>query len=159
MVVVGEGVFFCVLTTYATIKVTYRGWSSAFNVRKNLIICILCAINFVLCSLLIPTLSKSSNPIIRSVVKFTWQDWLSLKMHGEEIKSDGYEDAFLGICRSPEHGGTPVAAYDFEMCIEVLMGRDGMTYEDAVEFFKYNTLQAYVGPNTPHYITLYEEEE
>ena len=34
-----------------------------------------------------------------------------------------------------------------------------MTYEDAVEFFSFNTMGSYVGPTTPHYITLYQEEE
>jgi hypothetical protein len=92
-----------------------------------------------------------------AMLEFTWEDWLSEKMYGEDIKADGYEDAFLGICRSPGHQSA-VAAYDYDKCIEILMDRDGMTYEDAVDFFGFNTMGAYVGPDTPHYVERFAEE-
>ena len=88
-----------------------------------------------------------------------WTPWLLHQLGDEEVyTADGYEDAFLGICTSPCHP-QPVVAYDYDKCILVLMERDGMTYEDAVEFFSFNTMGSYVGPTTPHYITLYQEEE
>jgi hypothetical protein len=93
-----------------------------------------------------------------TLLEWTWQDWLSLKMHGEEITADGYEDAFLGICHTTDHCSTPLAAKDYGKCIQVLMDRDGMSDEDAVEFFHFNTLGSYVGPGTPHYIEKWEEE-
>ena len=64
--------------------------------------------------------------------------------------ADGFEEAFIGICR--RFGQGPLAAYSYEMCIAILMKRDGMTYEDAVEFFDFNVIGAWVGEGTPVYI-------
>ena len=72
--------------------------------------------------------------------------------------ADGYEDAILGLCESPSLA-EPVVAYDYDKCIEILMDRDGMSYEDAVDFFNFNTLGSYIGPQTPLYITVYREKE
>lgn len=58
---------------------------------------------------------------------------------------DGFEDAFIGVSR--RCGQPSLATYDYDKCIEVLM-RD-MPYEDAVEFFEFNTAGAWVGPHTP----------
>jgi hypothetical protein len=66
------------------------------------------------------------------------------------LLADGYEPAFLGVAVSA--GRKPVAVYDIDACINVLMERDGMSYEEAEEFFSFNTLGAYVGEQTPLYI-------
>jgi len=66
------------------------------------------------------------------------------------LLADGYEDAFIGVGVSA--GRKPVAIYDIDLCVEVLMQRDGMSYEEAEEFFSFNTLGAYVGDQTPLYI-------
>jgi len=42
--------------------------------------------------------------------------------------------------------------YDSNKCIECLMKSDAMTFEDATEYFEFNILGAYVGPNTPTYL-------
>lgn len=39
--------------------------------------------------------------------------------------------------------------YDYEAMVRVLETRDGMDYDEAVEFLEFNTLGAYVGPTTP----------
>jgi hypothetical protein len=39
--------------------------------------------------------------------------------------------------------------YDAEKCIDILVKRDGMTEEEASEFFFFNTIGAWVGPGTP----------
>jgi hypothetical protein len=64
--------------------------------------------------------------------------------------ADGFDSAFLGI--SQQAGSAPVAAYDIDECIRVLRVRDGMTREEAEEFFSFNTLCAYVGERTPVFI-------
>ena len=46
-----------------------------------------------------------------------------------------------------------VALYDRERCIKILTG-DGMSYDEAVEYFDFNTIGAYFGPNTPAFATL-----
>ena len=77
-------------------------------------------------------------------------DWVN--MHNEEaLLADGFEDAFLGICQV--YGRPPLATYDRDKCIEVLVKRDGMTDEEAVEFFDFNVVGAWVGENTPIYLT------
>ena len=68
--------------------------------------------------------------------------------------ADGLDEALIGYI---ERAGTPtIACYDKYKCIEIL-ARD-MTYEDAVEYFYYNTIGAYVGENTPCFFTRIEDE-
>jgi hypothetical protein len=78
--------------------------------------------------------------------------WIEESGYEDEglLLADGYEPAFLGIAVSA--GRKPVAVYDIDQCINVLMERDGMSYEEAEEFFSFNTLGAYVGEQTPLYI-------
>ena len=73
-------------------------------------------------------------------------------LNEEMLLADGFEDALIGYV---ERFGCPtVALYDREKCIEVLMKRDGMTNEEANEFFEYNVIGAYVGENTPAFATI-----
>ena len=65
----------------------------------------------------------------------------------EALLLDGFEAAFVGVAR--RCGQPSLAVYDAGLCIRVLMERDGMTEDDAVEFFDFNTAGAWVGPNTP----------
>lgn len=67
----------------------------------------------------------------------------------EALLADGFEAAYIGICR---RFSTVVAAYDYNKCIEILMNRDGMSGEEAEEFFEFNTLGAWVGEFTPAFI-------
>ena len=53
----------------------------------------------------------------------------------------------------------PLATYDRDKCIEILVKRDEMTYEEAVEFFEFNVSGAWVGENTPIFLTLRDENE
>jgi len=69
--------------------------------------------------------------------------------------ADGYEEAFIGIVNMFDRG--PVALYDREKCIDILMERDGMTWNEAEDFFQYNTLGAWMGEGTPAFATLTEE--
>ena len=63
----------------------------------------------------------------------------------------GFEEAFLG--EALRYGfNDPVAAYDYDRCLEILTTRDGMSRAEAVEFFEYNTLGAWVGEQTPVFI-------
>ena len=68
----------------------------------------------------------------------------------ECLIADGYEAALIGITE----GTNPVAVYDSGLCIECLM-KQGMTREDAVEWFYYNTIGAYVGEKTPLFLKSY----
>jgi hypothetical protein len=65
------------------------------------------------------------------------------------LLADGFEEALVGFGYRFSH---PVAIYDYNRCIEVLMNRDGMTDEEAIEFFDFNVSGAYVGESTPVFI-------
>lgn len=64
------------------------------------------------------------------------------------LLADGFEKAIIGWGKRPGDPD-PVVIYDFQKCVNVLMKRDGMDYEGAVEFIEFNTEGAWVGPGTP----------
>lgn len=68
----------------------------------------------------------------------------------EMLFADGFDEALIGYveqCTRP-----PVALYDFHKVIEILM--EDMTYEEAMEYYDYNILGAYVGENTPAFAVM-----
>lgn len=67
------------------------------------------------------------------------------------LLADGFEAALIGIV---EIFHRSIALYDKEKCLEILMKRDGMSREDASEFFEFNVQGAYVGENTPAFATI-----
>lgn len=76
------------------------------------------------------------------------------------LLADGFDEAFIGVAHRFGFYA-PVAVYDREVCIEILM-RDGANYEEADEYFEYNVLGSWVGEQTPIFIdrqTLSEAEE
>jgi|TARA_Y100000310_G_scaffold272837_1_gene288027 hypothetical protein len=68
------------------------------------------------------------------------------------LLADGYEGAIIGVGYRP--GSDPIIAYDMNKCIDILVLRDGMSPEEAQEFFDFNTLEAWNGEGTPIYIQL-----
>ena len=62
---------------------------------------------------------------------------------------DGHDDALAGYDTQGR------AIYFVDAIIGRLMQRDGMTHEEAIEFFDFNIAGAYVGEYTPIY--MYEE--
>lgn len=73
----------------------------------------------------------------------------------EEIKLyDEYINAFLGIGR--QKGGSSCAVYDRDTCIDILMSDNNWEYEEAEEYFSFNTEDAYYGPNTPIFVETIE---
>jgi hypothetical protein len=69
----------------------------------------------------------------------------------ELLSADGFEDAVIGVAYD-KATSTYRVVYSRTKCIEVLMTRDGMEYEDAVEFFDFNVEGAYMGDETPIYV-------
>lgn len=75
----------------------------------------------------------------------------------EILFADGFEDALIGYvsrCSSPI-----TALYDRAKCIDILMERDGMTHEEAEEYFQYNVEGAWVGEYTPFLATILREDD
>jgi len=71
------------------------------------------------------------------------------------LLADGFEDALLGYVE--RFGMGPVALYDKDKCIEILEAQ-GSSYDDAVEYFDYNVIGAWVGEGTPAFATLARKE-
>jgi hypothetical protein len=66
------------------------------------------------------------------------------------LKADGFDEAILGVGR--KKGCEDSIVYSYERCVEILIDRDNMSYEDAIEWMEFNVVDAYVGPSTPIYI-------
>ena len=81
------------------------------------------------------------------------KDWI-IEYNEEALLADGFEEAFLGV--SEVYGRPPLATYDRDKCIDILIQRDGMTYEEAEEYFDFNVRGAWVGESTPSYLTLWK---
>lgn len=75
------------------------------------------------------------------------------RFEGEELMSvDGFDRAVVGV--GERMGSSPFLVYDKLLMVEMLVQRDKMGYEEALEFFNYNILGSYVGESTPVFITL-----
>ena len=69
----------------------------------------------------------------------------------ETLIADGFDEAIIGIGRQ---FNKQLVIYDEDKCIQILMERDGMTDEEAIEFFEFNVVGAYVGDHTPIYVCI-----
>ena len=65
--------------------------------------------------------------------------------------ADGFDDAIIGITELWGKEGY-IIVYDASKMFQTLMGRDGMTAEEAAEYFEFNIQGAYVGEDTPIYV-------
>lgn len=70
-----------------------------------------------------------------------------LEMDESALLMDGFEEAFIGFTRRINE--PLLAVYDWEKMVDVLVQRDGMDYDEAVEYIDYNCLGAWVGERTP----------
>lgn len=65
-------------------------------------------------------------------------------------KWDGYDEAIIGPANIwHKKGQTEVLVYNAESIRNILISRDGMTFEDAREFIEFNIEGAYIGVDTP----------
>jgi hypothetical protein len=67
--------------------------------------------------------------------------------------ADGFEAALIGIGTQFTHD---VAIYDYARCVDILVERDGMTPDEAVEFIEFNVTGAWIGPHTPVFLRHHE---
>ena len=73
---------------------------------------------------------------------------------GEVLYCTGMGDALIGYAMRFNDG--PLATYDIDKIIHILMERDGMDEDDAMEFYEVNIVGAWVGDRTPIFIRLIE---
>ena len=62
------------------------------------------------------------------------------------IVADGWDDAIVGIGSQFDKF---FVVYSVAAILKTLIERDGMSSEDAREYFEFNIALAYVGPGTP----------
>ena len=67
------------------------------------------------------------------------------------MQMDGYDDCVVGTVN--RFGISPVLCYDLHKVIAKMVD-DGMTEEEAYEYYNYNMLGAWVGDGTPAFICL-----
>ncbi len=67
----------------------------------------------------------------------------------EAMLADGFDDSLMGYSSDGK------AIYSVDQIVGTLVDRDGMTPDEAIEFFNFNIECAYVGEYTPIY--MYEE--
>jgi hypothetical protein len=71
-------------------------------------------------------------------------DAIITKFYGEDILiADGFDEAVIGIEES-----TMRLIYSITKCLDIIESQ-GMTDEDALEYFYFNVQGAYVGEQTP----------
>lgn len=73
------------------------------------------------------------------------------EINPEALLCDGFDNAIIGMAERINLG--PVVAYSVEKILQTMIDRDGMTYEDALEFYEFNILGSWMGENTPIFIT------
>lgn len=81
--------------------------------------------------------------------KLRIKDSLDRLVEGEEVLlADGFEAAFVGVARQ---FGQPIAVYKRSKCLSCLV-KQGMSQEEAEEYFSFNTEGAWVGAGTPAFL-------
>ena len=78
--------------------------------------------------------------------------WINDQVDSMELEdvlvADGHDHAILGLV---EVGDNVVVAYSGSKIIEGLINQ-GMTDDEAVEYYEFNIKGAYMGPTTPIYV-------
>ena len=69
-----------------------------------------------------------------------------IENYGEEelLTADGFDDAVIGI-----DTWSMRLIYSVSLCIDILKHVDGMSEEEAIEYFDFNVSGAWVGEKTP----------
>jgi hypothetical protein len=83
--------------------------------------------------------------------KYTPQTQQQINNHLEETEQttilyNGLENALIGI--GNQYTKPPIAIYSYKHIIQQLQ-KNGLNYEDAIEYAEYNIIGAWVGEQTP----------
>ena len=89
---------------------------------------------------------ERNNPKLREELATTFGDDL--------LFADYFDSAIIGVSIGCDSGRI---IYDTEKMAKILEESDGMTCEEAWEFLEFNTFNAYVGENTPIYLSTIQD--
>jgi hypothetical protein len=73
------------------------------------------------------------------------------EINPKAITLEGLDKAVVGTALTVDDE-LPRLAYSVEKIVEILMNRDGMTRDEAQEFFDFNIFNAYMGEYNPSFI-------
>ena len=76
---------------------------------------------------------------------------MHLGFDSEERYMDGYDHCIAGVLE--RYGKDPIIVYDKEKVIDSILGSNGMTRDEAHEYFEYNLLGACIGDGAPAFLT------
>ena len=82
------------------------------------------------------------------------KEYLDL-INEDALFPDDFDEALIGFVEGASR--MPVALYDSDKCIRILIERDCMDLGEAEEFFYFNLVSSYMGENTPLFATLLNE--
>jgi len=86
-----------------------------------------------------------------------WQEVMKLSKILEDYEdvliADGFDDAVIGI-----EPMTMRVVYDIDKVIEILMDQ-GMDHDEAIEYYEFNIVGAYVGEQTPLFVNTYASRD
>lgn len=69
------------------------------------------------------------------------------------ILCDGFEEALVGYC---DIFNKTIAIYDLKKCINILINRDNLTEEEALEYYYFNIIGSSIdSENNPGFITFF----
>lgn len=71
------------------------------------------------------------------------------------LLADGFDDALIGFAQRINE--PLLAVYSYQLIIDILMKRDGMSYDEAEEYADFNILGSWMGPQTPIFVMPIEE--
>ena len=69
----------------------------------------------------------------------------------DALYADGFDNALIGIAYRFDQ--MPLACYSYEKVIANLE-EQGMTYDEAVEFYEFNIIGAWMGDGTPVFVAM-----
>ena len=82
------------------------------------------------------------------MVSREWVEAFCQERDCDVLLADGFEAALVGVGR---RFNTYVAIYDMHQCLAVLCAQ-GMTEDEADEYFEFNVVGAHVGDQTPIFL-------
>ena len=96
--------------------------------------------------------NKKEKNIKQNKVPFPIREMVEELVSENTLFADGLDDAIIGVVERIGFDET-IILYDTDKIIKLLEA-DGMSNEEATEYFQYNILGAYMGKGTPAFATL-----
>ena len=83
-------------------------------------------------------------------MKLTKKEFWSIAKEHELLLMDGYDDCIVGLMS--RFGQPSIVCYDQHKVIKKLVSQ-GMTHDEADEWFEYNQIGAWMGETTPCFLS------